>query len=255
MVPSRARVARKAASAFTTPGFLAYVRVLAEVPDWRSASSQRCRISSSTSWIPSGSILAIVASLGLRKIDDLDPVRVLPHRGFLQLGELAAGRVDRVARQAVRELAHRQQVAARRVDVETARLLLGRHTSDRRQRALRPIDPEAGQRARRALRGVEELAVGRDVQVGGRRLALEVGRQRADGLLRREISRGGVVVEDVEQAVVLADDVGELAARSIDEVAQTGLRLHFSSRRCGWCLLAGRRAESEMVDAIESLPG
>ena len=43
-------------------GFLAYVRVLAEVPDWRSASSQTCRISSSTSLIPSGSILAIVAS-------------------------------------------------------------------------------------------------------------------------------------------------------------------------------------------------
>ena len=61
-MPSRASVARNVASAFSTPGFRAYVRVLADVPDWRSASSHRCRISASTWWIPSGSILAIVAS-------------------------------------------------------------------------------------------------------------------------------------------------------------------------------------------------
>src|SRR5512132_11022 len=140
-----------------------------------------------------------------REIDELDPVRVLAHRIFLQLGELAGRRIDRVARQAVRELTDGEQVAPGRIDVEATRLLFGRYAADRRQRARRRIDAEAGERARRALRAVEELAVGRDVQVGGRRLAGEAGRQRADRLLLLQIAGGGVVVEDVDRPVELAD--------------------------------------------------
>src|SRR5205807_9037695 len=185
-----------------------------------------------------------------RKVEDLDPVRVLAHRIFLELRELAARLIDRVARQTVRELTDREEIAAGRIDPESARLLLGGYAADRRQGALRRVDLEAGQGARRALRAVEELAVGRDVKIGGRGLALEIGRQRADDLLLREVAAGGVVVEDVDVAVELPDDVDELAARLVDEVARAGLRLRLGWLRGGRRQLAGRRVEPELIDAI-----
>src|SRR2546427_6644943 len=157
---------------------------------------------------------------GSREVDEFDPVRVLAHRVFLQLGELAGRWIDRVARQAVGELADREQVAPRRIDLEAPRLLFGRHTADRRQGAGRQIDAEAGERARRALRAVEELSVGRDVQIGGRRLAGEAGRQRADRLLLLQIAGGGVLVEDAYRPVELAEHAADISVRVIDEVAR-----------------------------------
>src|SRR5207253_7198563 len=90
----------------------------------------------------------------------------------------------------------------------------------------------------------------RDVKIGGRRLALETGRQRADDLLLHEIAAGGVVVEDVDVAVELPDDVDELAARMIDEVPRAGLRPRLGRRRGSGRELTGRRAERELIDAI-----
>src|SRR2546430_803729 len=138
----------------------------------RSRGLRRSDVSSSTASMLSGSSLAIVRSPS-RKVDDLDPVRILAHRVLLQLRQLAARLVDRVARQAVRELADREQVAARGIDAEAARLLLGRHAADRGQGAVGGVDLEPREGARRALRAVEELAVRGDVEVGGRGLALE----------------------------------------------------------------------------------
>jgi drug/metabolite transporter (DMT)-like permease len=68
-----------------------------------------------------------------RESDDLDPVRVLADRIFLQLGELAGRLVDRVTRHAVGQLADGQQIAAGRINAEAARLLFGRIGIDRRQ--------------------------------------------------------------------------------------------------------------------------
>src|SRR2546428_11864453 len=132
---------------------------------------------------------------------------------------------------------------------EPAGPLLGGYAADRRQGALRRVDLEAGQGARRALRAVEELAVGRDVKIGDRGLALETGRQRADDLLLREIAAGGVVVEDVDVAVELPDDVDELTARMIDEVPRAGRRPRLRCRRGSARQLAGRRAERGLIDA------
>ncbi len=81
-------------------------------------------------------------------------------------------------------------------------------------------------------------------------LPCEAGRQRADDLLLLQIARGGVVVEDVDGAVELADDIHELAARVVHEVARAGLRPGFGSRRHGGCQPAGRRVERELVDAV-----
>src|SRR4029453_444619 len=149
-----------------------------------------------------------------------------------------------------RELTDGEQVAPGRIDVEATRLLFGRYAADRRQRARRRIDAEAGERARRALRAVEEAAVGRGVQVGGRRLAGEAGRQRADRLLLLQIAGGGVVVEDVDRPVELADDVDELAVRMMDEVARAGLRLQLDRGRAGRRQLPGGGVEHELVDPV-----
>ena len=100
------------------------------------------------------------------QIDDLHPVGIFAHRILLELGELAAGRIDGVAGHRIGELAHRQEIAAGGIDGEAARLLLGRGVSDRRQRSLSGIDLEARDRAGAALAGVEELAVRRQVKVG-----------------------------------------------------------------------------------------
>ena len=88
------------------------------------------------------------------------------------------------------------------------------------------------------------------MQVGGRRLALEAGGQRADGLLLREVAGGRVIVEHVDGAVELAHDVDDLATGVIDEVARTGLGLHFGRRRRRRRQLAGRRVERELVDPV-----
>src|SRR5215510_14777853 len=99
----------------------------------------------------------------LGQIHDFNPVRILANRVFVELGELPVVRVDLVTRQRVRELSNRQQIASRRVDVEAARLLFGEHALDRQERARGRVDSEAGKGTRRALRPVEESAVGGDV--------------------------------------------------------------------------------------------
>src|SRR6185436_16729395 len=101
--------------------------------------------------------------------------------------------------------------------------LFGRHAPDRRERAARGIDLESGEGTRPPLRRVEELAVRRDVDVGGGGLVLEVRRERADALLLLELAGGGVVDEDVDRGVQLAEHVDELAGRMEPEVARTGL--------------------------------
>src|SRR5262245_4081887 len=104
-------------------------------------------------------------------------------------------------------LTHGQQVASGWIDREPPRLLLSRHAADRREGAAGRVDAEGGQRARGALRGVDESAVRGGVEVGGRRLALEPRGQGADRLFRREPAAPGVVVEHVDGGVELADDV------------------------------------------------
>src|SRR5262249_54943693 len=125
----------------------------------------------------------------LGQIHDFNPVRILAHRLFVELGELPAVRVDLETRQCMRELANRKQIASGRGDVEAARLLFGEHAPDRQERALGRVDSEAGKGARRALRPIEESAVGGDVQIGGQGVTLEVGRQGTDSLFRRAAPR------------------------------------------------------------------
>src|SRR4030095_4812183 len=101
------------------------------------------------------------------------------------------GAPDWDLRHAVGELADREQVAPGGIDLEAARLLLGRHAAGRGERAVGRIDLKAVERARGPLRGAQEPAVGRDMQIGGRWLALEIRRQRAHGLVRREFPGAG----------------------------------------------------------------
>src|SRR5262249_60546181 len=107
---------------------------------------------------------------------------------------------------------------------------LTRRASYRGERAVCRVDLEAGGGVAGALRDVDELAVGRDVQIGGRGLAGEAGRQRADDLLLLEVTGGRVVVEDVDVAVELAVHVHELATGMVDEMARAGLRPRLGRR-------------------------
>src|ERR1700730_4913 len=67
-----------------------------------------------------------------RQIDDLHPVGIFAHRILLELGEFAAGGIDRIAGHRIGELAHRQEITARGIDGEAARLLLGGRVFDER---------------------------------------------------------------------------------------------------------------------------
>src|SRR5215471_960471 len=148
------------------------------------------------------------------------------------------------------ELANREQIASRGIDIEAARLLFGRHAADRRERALRWIDLEAGQGARRALRPVKEFAVRSDVQISRRGLTLEVGWQRADGLLLLELPRIDVVVEDINRSIELADDIHEPAVRMEHKVPWTGLLLYVNRRRCIRRQHTNGRIELKLVDEV-----
>src|SRR5207249_3390487 len=106
------------------------------------------------------------------------------------------------------------------------------------------------QRARRGLRAVEELAVGRDVEIGGRRLALEIGRQGADALLFLELSGRRVVVEHVDGRIELTEHVDELAVRMEGEMSRAGLFLHADGRGRARRQHAGGGVEPEHVDEV-----
>jgi hypothetical protein len=80
-----------------------------------------------------GMVCFIPAATLPREAYDLDPVRILAHRIFPQLGELARRLVDRVGRQAIGQLADDEQIVAGRVDIEGTRLLFGRIGIDRCQ--------------------------------------------------------------------------------------------------------------------------
>ena len=97
--------------------------------------------------------------------DDFDPVCALSCRVASDRLQRAGLGVDRVGRDRVRQFAGDDYEAAGRVDIETARLLLGRRASEIGELSARGIDAEGAQRARCALRGVEKAAVWREVKI------------------------------------------------------------------------------------------
>src|SRR6266542_6938040 len=99
--------------------------------------------------------------------DDLHPVRAFARRILPERLERAGGPVDLVDRDRIRLLAAHHHVAALGIDAEPARLLLGRRAREIGQLAGGGVDAERPDRAAGALRGVQELAVRRDVQVRG----------------------------------------------------------------------------------------
>jgi hypothetical protein len=137
------------------------------------------------------------------QIDDLHPVGIFAHRILLELAEFAAGGIDRIAGHRIGELAHRQEITARRIDGEAARLLLSGRVFDERERSVSGIDPEARDRAGAALAGIEEPAVRRQVKVGGPDLVRLLLGQRAYDLLLLQGPGIGVVGEDVERGLEL----------------------------------------------------
>src|SRR5882672_1362751 len=104
--------------------------------------------------------LIAISSVG---VDDRYPVRAFAGRVLVQQPEGAARLVDRVHRERLGFLARGDQVAAGRADGEAARLLFGRRAAEVGQLAARRIDAEPAERAAGALRGVQELAVRREV--------------------------------------------------------------------------------------------
>src|SRR5215218_5732810 len=148
---------------------------------------------------------------------------------LLELRELTRLWIDAVDRDRVRQLADGEEGASAGIDGEGARLLFGRIVRHERQRAVRGIDLEGGKRRRGALARIEELAVGRDVQIRRPGLAVEAGRQGADALLLLELPFLGIVVEDDDRAVELVEEIDELAARVEHEVARAGLVLTFAA--------------------------
>src|SRR5438309_1019130 len=96
---------------------------------------------------------------GSGPVDDLDPIGIPAHGISMPRGERARFPIDRVDRHAVRQLPDREEVAAAGVDVEPARLLLGRNTPGRREAPAARVDLETGERAGYALGGIEKPSV------------------------------------------------------------------------------------------------
>src|SRR5215510_5461965 len=103
----------------------------------------------------------------LIKGQDLNPIRPFASRITSDWLQGAALGLDRVRCEHVRFFARDDDELAARVDVEPARLLLRRRASEVDQLSVRAVNAERPDRARRALRGVEEAAVRSEVKIRG----------------------------------------------------------------------------------------
>jgi len=75
-----------------------------------------------------------------------------------------------------------------------------------------------------AIRAVEVLAIGRDLQVGGVALAGEIFGQRGDGLFLFQRAIGGAPVEDGDGVGEFVDEIDELAIRMEGQVTRAAAR-------------------------------
>src|SRR5579872_2706223 len=122
----------------------------------------------------------------LVKGDDFDPVRALACRVAPDQLERAGLGVDLVGSDHVRLLAGNDDEAAGRVDIETARLLLGRRAPEIGQLSACSVDAKGSECARCTLCGVKKATVRREVKI--RRPDVIVGVPR--GLVRAGRSDG-----------------------------------------------------------------
>src|SRR5262249_20694720 len=83
-----------------------------------------------------------IAVRPLREADELHPVRLLADGVTVQLGQRAAILVDAVDRHVIRQFTDGGEIAAGGIDVEAARLGLGRDVADRDEPAARAVDLE-----------------------------------------------------------------------------------------------------------------
>src|SRR6267378_5974434 len=122
--------------------------------------------------------------------DDLHPVRALAGRDLADRHQAAVRLNDRIRGDRIRFLAGDDHEAAGGIDAEAARLLLGGSAAEVGEVAGGGVDAEGADRAAGALRGVEEPAVRREVQVGGPDVVAGIAYRRAGSADRAARSAG-----------------------------------------------------------------
>src|SRR5437016_10803021 len=108
--------------------------------------------------------------------DDLHPVRAFAGRVLADRIQRAARRVDGVCGEGLRLLAGDDHESSGGIDLEAARLFLGGGAAKIGELAGRVIDAEGADAVAGALRGVQELSVRGEVQVGGPDVVVGVAR-------------------------------------------------------------------------------
>src|SRR5262245_31545647 len=220
-----------------------------------------------------GLLLAKCRAL-LLEFDDLDPVRAVADRVAIGLAKLSGSLIDLVDRYAIRLFSGGNEILARRIDPDTARLGLGCVVGDVSQLARVGCHREQGDLVGRTLCRIQELAVRRDLQIGrpdfrpvilgrhgrclhcaNRNLRLAPGktglrRHRADAVNERQCTVAGVdrVLRHVPGKLV--EHVKVFGVRREDHVTRAVTRVRADRRRLVGRELAGCAVEGELQHLI-----
>src|SRR5829696_3076970 len=100
-----------------------------------------------------------------REVDNLHPIRAIADRVATGLAQLPGALVDLVHRQAVRLFTGSDEILAARIDLDAARLRLGRKIGDVDKLARFGRHREQGDLVAGALGRIQEFAVGRDLDI------------------------------------------------------------------------------------------